>query len=139
MSCNGCSALHGVNPNLKKNSASFAKQKYIKWLQNLLWCSECKFKFRYNNHTKSFNRYYEHDTELSKYIWKLKDLGKAFILKWSIAAYASPCRCGTRHCDLCITEKYIIARADQKRLLNKRTEFISKCRHRNKFLLRNVK
>ena len=101
---------------------------------------EGDFKFRYNNHTKSFrNRYYEHATEVSKYIWKLKDLEKTFSLKWSIAAYASSYRCGTRRCDLCITEKYIIARADQKRLLNKRTEFISKCRHRNKFLLRNVK
>ena len=101
---------------------------------------EGDFKFRCNNHTNSFrNRCYEHATELSKYIWKLKDLGKAFILKWSIAAYASPYRCGTRRCDLCITEKYIIARAGQKRLLNKRTEFISKCRHRNKFLLKNVK
>ena len=101
---------------------------------------EGDFKFRYNNHTNSFrNRYYEHATELSKHIWKLKDLEKTFVLKWSIAAYASPYRCGTRRCDLCITEKYIIARADQKRLLNKRTEFISKCRHRNKFLLRNVK
>ena len=85
------------------------------------------------------NRYYEHDTELSKYIWKLKDLGKAFTLKCSIAAYASPYRYGTRFCDLCITEKYIIARADQKRLLNKCTKFISKCRHGNKFLLKNVK
>ena len=29
-----------------------------------------EFKLRYNNHTKSFrNRFYEHDTELSKYIW----------------------------------------------------------------------
>ena len=101
---------------------------------------EGDFKFRYNNHTNSFrNRYYEHATELSEHIWKLKDLEKTFVLKWSIAAYASPYRCGTRRCDLCITEKYIIARADQKRLLNKRTEFISKCRHRNKFLLRNVK
>ena len=47
-------------------------------------------------------------------------------------------RCGTRRCDLCITEEYIIARADQERLLNERTEFISKGRHRNKFLLKNV-
>ena len=84
--------------------------------------TEGDFKFWYNNHTNFFrNRYYEHDTERSIYIWKLKDLGKAFILKWSIAAYASPYRCGTRRCDLCITEKYIIERADQKRLLNKRT------------------
>ena len=101
---------------------------------------EGDLKFRYNNHTNSFrNGYYEHATELSKYLWKLKDLEKAFILKWSIAAYASPYRCGTRRCDLCITEKYIIARADQKRPLNKRTEFISKCHHRNMFLLKNVK
>ena len=43
---------------------------------------EGEFKFRYNNHRKSFrNRYYEHDTELSKYIWKLKDLGTS--LKYS--------------------------------------------------------
>ena len=71
-------------------------------------------------------------------ICKLKDLGKAFLLKQSIAAYASHYRCGTRHYNLRITEKYIIGRADQQCLLNKRTEFISKCRHQNKFLLRNV-
>ena len=43
---------------------------------------EGDLKFQYNNHTNSFrNRYYEHATELSKYLWKLKDLGEAFILK----------------------------------------------------------
>ena len=37
-----------------------------------------EFKFRYNNHTKSFrNRYYEDDTELSKYIWKLKNIERS--------------------------------------------------------------
>ena len=67
---------------------------------------EGDFKFQYNNHTNSFrDMYYEHDTELAKYIWKLKHLGKAFILKWSIASYASRYRCGKRRCDLCITEK----------------------------------
>ena len=85
------------------------------------------------------NRYYGHDTELSKYILKLKVLGKSFILKWSIAAYASHCLDGTRRCDLCIIEKYITARVDEERLLNRRTKFISKFRHGNKFLLKNVK
>ena len=33
-----------------------------------------------------------------------------------------------------ITEKYIIARANQKNLLNERTEIISKFWHRNKFI-----
>ena len=101
--------------------------------------SDGEFKFRYNNHTKSFrNRGYEHETELSKHIWELKDNNTEFSLKWSIAAYASPYRCGTRRCDLCLTEKYIIARAEQKNLLNKRNELISKCRHRNKYILKNL-
>ena len=69
------------------------------------------------------------DSELSKHIWQLKLNGTEFNLKWSIAAYATPYRCGTRRCDLCLTEKYIIARATQNSLLNKRTELISKCRH----------
>ena len=35
---------------------------------------EVSFKSSYNNHTKSFRfRRYEHDTELSKHIWSLKD------------------------------------------------------------------
>ena len=96
-------------------------------------------KFRYNNHTKSFrNRGYEHETEHSKHIWELKDNNTEFYLEWSIAAYVSPYRCGTRRCDLCLTEKYIIARAEQKNLLNKRAELISKCRHRNKYILKNL-
>ena len=42
-------------------------------------------------------------------------------------------------CDLCLTEKYVIAHADQEYLLNKRAEIISKCCHRNKYLIKNVK
>ena len=53
--------------------------------------------------------------------------------------YATSYKCGARRCDLCLTEKYVIAHADQEHLLNKRTESISKCRHRNKFLIKNVK
>ena len=102
--------------------------------------SEPPFKDRYKNHTKSFRlRKYENETELSKHIWALKDKGTPFILSWKIAARASPYRCGTRRCDLCLTEKALIVRAEPKGLLNKRTELISKCRHRNKFLLCNVK
>ena len=77
------------------------------WLINdtTLSCLLDEFKFQYNNNKKSFrNRYFEHDTEFSKYVWKLKDLGKTFILKWSIDTCTSPYRCGTKRCDLCIKE-----------------------------------
>ena len=98
------------------------------------------FKFRYNSHTKSFrHQHCKNDTELSKHIWDLKNEGIHYNITWSITAYASAYRCGTRRCDLCITEKYIVARANQKNLLNKMTEIISKCRHRNKFILKKIK
>ena len=48
-----------------------------------------------------------------------------FTPKYSIAAYASTCRCGPKGSDFCLRERYIIARANQKKLFNKRTELIS--------------
>ena len=79
------------------------------------------------------------DTELSKYLWKLKEENADYNLQWSIKANASPYKYGARKCDFCLTEKMIIARSDPKKLLNKRTELACKCRHRNKFLLSNIK
>ena len=43
-------------------------------------------------------------------------------------------------CKLCLMDKFYILNALwNERCLNKRTEFISKCRHQNKLLLKNVK
>lgn len=101
---------------------------------------EGEFKQRYNNHTKSFRlRKYEHETELSKLIWSLKDRNTDYQLKWDIAAKSSPYKCGSRRCDLCLSEKTCILRANTFGLLNKRTELLSKCRHRNKYTLSNLK
>ena len=102
--------------------------------------TENQFKFRYNNHTDSFrHKRKENQSKLSKYIWKLKDSKKPYNILWSVAARASPYRCGMRRCDLCLTEKIVIIQADPKTLLNKRTELISKFRHRNKFCVKNIK
>ena len=102
--------------------------------------SEGEFKSRYNNHTQSFrNISHINDTELSKYLWTLKANGTDYHLKWSIKLYASRYKCGSRRCDLCLAEKIIIVLAYPKVLLSKRTELISKFRHRSKFILNNVK
>ena len=48
----------------------------------------CKteFKARFNNHKKSFHyRENKKDTELSKYIWELKDKHTEYQIRWSIA------------------------------------------------------
>ena len=99
-----------------------------------------KFKSRFNNHTYTFN-HPEHRkrTELSKYVWELKDKNTAFSIDWNITSHARPYQCGSKRCDLCTTEKLIIALADRNKSLNKRAELISKCRHENKFYLSNYK
>ena len=77
-----------------------------------------EIKYLYNNHTNLFrNQDYENKTEPSKHIWQLKRNVIEFNLKWSIDAYATPYRCG-RRCDLCLTEKCIIARANQENRIN---------------------
>ena len=105
-----------------------------------LGVSERPFKERYNNHTKAFrNRQYEKDTELSKLIWKLKDAGEQHTLSWEIASSAVAYKCGGSRCDLCATEKLLIIMAAPGSIINKRDEVVSKCRHKNKFILKWLK
>ena len=96
--------------------------------------SECQFKLRVNNHNQSFkNRKSINKIELPKYIWQLNENHIAFHLEREVATYTSPYKCGIRSCNLCLTKKYFIIREDPLILLNKRTELISKCLHRNNF------
>ena len=54
----------------------------------------------------------------------------------SVPAYSNI----TKRCPLCLHEKLLIATyPNQEELLNKRSEIIAKCRHDNKFLLKNYK
>ena len=101
--------------------------------------TEGPFKTRYNAHTRSFRaEQCRRDTELSKYVWELKDQNKQYDIEWSIVQRAAPYKCGTRRCDICISEKTVIATADAKSMLNKRAEIISTCRHRAKFRLDKI-
>ena len=79
------------------------------------------------------------DIKLSKYLWTLKGNGTGYHLKWNIKSYASCDKCGAKGCDLCQTEKVTTDLAEPKVLLNKMIELISKCCHRNKFILNSVK
>ena len=85
------------------------------------------------------NRGYEKKIELSIYVWNLTDKGEDFTIKWSVTAKAVPYTRGSKRCNLCLTEKLLIAKADPRTLLNKRSEIVSKCRHRNKFTLKRFR
>ena len=107
-------------------------------IKTYLGISEPDFKARYGNHKNSFKyRKNATKTELSKYIWKLKDQNHRYEIKWSIVKQcATSYNPVTKSCNLCLSEKfYICTFKDRANLLNKRSELISKCRHENKFLL----
>ena len=101
--------------------------------------TETEFKTRYTNHKASFNHSSKRNTtELSKYIWQLKDSNTDFELKWNILEHAKAYSNNTKLCNLCTCEKYYIIYKPQLATLNKRTELVNTCRHAAKFLLKNT-
>ena len=105
-----------------------------------LGLAETSFKDRYNNRKSSFrNNSQKNSTELSKYIWSLINENETPIINWKILKTIYN-KVTTDFCILCFMEKlYILNALGDQRCLNKKSEFISKCRHRNKLLLKNIK
>ena len=106
---------------------------------NYIGLTENTFKTRWNQHKHTFR--YEskaNSTELSKYVWKLQSKNIVPLLSWKVIDHAKPYKNGGKSCNLCMTEKYHIITSKDK-IINKRTELISTCRHMSKFLLKNFK
>ena len=101
--------------------------------------SETAFKLRYANHKKTFNNIkYQTDTELSNEYWKIMSAGKSLDISWEILGTHKSYNQSSKRCFLCLNEKLAIAlHGDGLNMLNKRSEVISKCRHRNKYILDN--
>ena len=61
-------------------------------------------------------------------------------IKWSILKETSGYNSVTNSCNLCLSEKLVICNfRDKVCLINNRIDLVSKCRHANKFILRNYK
>ena len=100
--------------------------------------TESEFKTCYRNHTNSFrNAKSKNSTELSKYIWHLKENKIDYDITWSVTGHAKPYNSASKRCNLCLSEKYVIIYELHRCTLNKRNELVSACRHRNKMLQRN--
>ena len=118
--------------------ASVTTNNNIKPEQTYIGLTEGQFKTRYNNHNTSFRHESKRSsTELSRYIWELRDNNIQYNIKWKIVAKAKAYSNRNKQCNLCLTEKYFIIFRPGMATLNKRTELISTCRHARKFLLRN--
>ena len=100
---------------------------------------EGDFKKRWNNHNQSFKSpVHGHSTSLSSYIWSLRDRGCDYNIRWEIMKRTNPYECGAAKCNLCMEEKLVILESDKTKMLNERSELLSKCRHKSKFLLCNL-
>ena len=71
--------------------------------------------------------------------WSCKDPGINPVISWKIVCHASPYQHWGKVCNLCLAEKYAILTANDDALLNKRTELVNKCRHKNKYILIKAK
>ena len=107
--------------------------------QHYFGCCETEFMNRFYNRRQFFNqRDKANATELSKTLRKYKDKGIKPRIAWSIVCKSFAYTSGAKSCNLCLADKLAIVQADQHTLLNKQSEFVSKCRHRNKFKLKKV-
>ena len=66
-----------------------------------------RFKERYGNH--------ENETELSKYLWKLKNAGKSHSMKWSILKQDPSYTAVEKPCSLCTEEKLCLMKMNNHR------------------------
>ena len=100
---------------------------------------ETSFKRHYSNHKKSFNvPSYRYDTKLSTEYWNLKMKQLNPQISWKIKGICKSYNPTSKHCNLCLTEKPEILDDPDKNLLNKRSEIISQCRHKNNYRLKTL-
>jgi hypothetical protein len=104
--------------------------------KNYIGLASTSFKARYANHKASFtDSRKRNSTEISKYVWAQKDNSIPYKITWKILKNAKPYSPRTSRCNLCLWEKFYIISADKSKLLNSRSELISTCRHKRKYLL----
>ena len=96
------------------------------------------FKERYGVHKSSFtHQRYKESTGLSSFIWKIKERNLPYRLTFSVVTLAPAYTKESKFCFLCLAEKTSILFSDHFSSLNKRSELMGKCRHRQKQLLLN--
>ena len=96
-----------------------------------------QFKKRWYKHKSDFNNQKNKlSTELSKYIWKLKESNKKYDIKWKILRKIKQTdETIKKVCTTCNLEKLEISSANKNELLNKRSELLGKCVHHQSLYL----
>ena len=106
-----------------------------------LGLTEGEFKKQnYYDHVKSFkSKFYANSTNLSSHVWEIKKRKNVTpVLTCEVLHTVKAYSNITKRCSLCLHKKLaIIIYPYPDELLNKRSELVTKCRHENKFQLKN--
>ena len=98
------------------------------------------FKKRLYRHKSNFEKEKEkNDTTLSAHIWKIKERGSSYSLKWKILDRGQVFNPATKTCQLCTKEKFFIIFKPELATLNSRNELGAHCRHKKLTLIGSVK
>ena len=89
----------------------------------------------YNHQTTFRHEQYANTTEFSKHIWDLKRASADYTITWSFSRRAQAYSSKSKSCPLCLFERLCIITADKWYLINRRSELVLTCRHRQKHLL----
>ena len=102
--------------------------------------TETTFNERYNNHKRDVKHIkYQNNTELTKYIWNLKNNNNKHSIQWKVIdkVYVNTNLAMRK---FCLTKRLrIINHINDMNILHKKSELINNCRHLNKFLLKYAK
>ena len=103
-------------------------------------CTYNPLKTRVNQHNSDITTLNEEHkgTTLSAYVRSLIRDSIPYSIKWDVIKRAAPYNPITKICRLCISEKVHILFHPEDATLNQRSEFFSKCWHKDKHLLANT-
>ena len=102
--------------------------------------SSTTFKERLGVHRHSFKKRDDNQTELSKFIWALKDKGLNYEVSWRLLARGNTFCPVAGVCWLCIKEKFYILFRPNSADINSRDETLENCRHvKSKLLIHEKK
>ena len=101
---------------------------------NYIGMSAPPLRLRVATHVQSFKSE-SNQTELSGKIKELEKNGTQYEIKFKLIENKNSYSPESKRCQLCTAESYYILYSNLGNLLNKKSEIISKCRHKTKFKL----
>ena len=137
----GCREFSSVSSILFKISFGLIWQFFWKHRYHNDFIITGNFKGRLYAHNTNINNRHQTGTNLSKYVWKLKDNQPHSIpyeIEWGILGTDKPFNSVTGVCRLCLLEAYFFMFDEASSTLNTKDEYWSICVHKKYFLLDKV-